>query len=269
MDVADANHGGARSDRPFVVFAVPSATAVPSIGPFHDPAFFQRHETLRPLGAHLHFDPPRRPLLGHPLLERMVVILAVAEDRLQSRKLLRRNLREQQRRCGAVVQGGAGDQHRDQQSQRIDQQMPLPALDFLAAVVAPLFPADLGRLHRLAVDAGRTGGRFASRCDADLRPQRIDDPLPSAVIAPLGEIAEDRALGRQVVRQHVPLATAAIEVQNRVDNLPEINVPRTAEIVRALWRQQRRNQIPLVEGEIRGIRSAGDGLEPHGQALRG
>ena len=103
MRVADLNHGGARSDRPFVVFAVPSTTTVPGVGSFHHPPFLQRREAFRSLRAHLHLDPPVGSIRIQPRFELMVVILAVSEDRLQSRKLLRRDLREQLRSGCAVV----------------------------------------------------------------------------------------------------------------------------------------------------------------------
>ena len=269
MRVADLNHGGARFDRPFVVLAMPSAATVPGIGSFHHPSFFQRSEAFYPFGARRHFDSPIRSILLEPGRELMVVVLAVPEDRLQPRKPLGRDLREQLRSGRAIVEARSRDQHRDQQTERIGQQMPLPSLDFLAAVVAPLFPADLGRLHRLAVDAGRAGGRFAASCDADLRPQRVDQLLPRAVVAPLGEVVVDRALGEQVVRQHVPLATAAIDKQNRVDDLAQIALPRTPEAVRAIRRQQWRKKAPLFVREIRGISFARGCFEPHARALRG
>ena len=269
MRVADLNHGGARFDRAFVVLAMPSAATVPGIRSFHHPSFFQRSEAFRLCGAHLHLDPPVGSIRVHPSGELMVVVLAVPEDRLQPQKLLGGDLREQLRSGRAVVDARGGDQHRDQQTERIDQQMPLPTLDFLAAVVAPLFPADLGRLHRLAVDAGRAGGRVAARRDANLRPQRVDQLLPRAVVAPLGKVVVDRALGKQVVRQHVPLATAAIDKQNRVDDLAQIGLPRTPEAIRAVRRKQRLQKAPLFVREIRGIRFARDCFEPHGHALRG
>ena len=67
----------------------------------------------------------------------MVMVLAVPKDRLQPRKLLGRDLREQLRSGGAVVEARSRDQHRDQQTERIDQQMPLPALNVLAMGLNP------------------------------------------------------------------------------------------------------------------------------------
>jgi len=65
------------------------------------------------------------------------------------------------RPVATFVVPGRGDQHRHQQAQGIDQQMPLAALGFLASVVTSLLPAHLGRLHRLAVDTHRAGRGFS------------------------------------------------------------------------------------------------------------
>lgn len=269
MDVGGLNHRGAGSDGPFVVLAMPSTASVPGVGSLHDPAFFQGDEAFRSLGTHLHLDSPPGTMFGHPLLKMVIAILVVAEDRLQSRQLFRRNQGKQLGRSDAVVDARGGDQHGDEQSQRIDQQMSLPALDFLPAVVASLFPADLGRLRRLTVDARRAGRRFLSRRDAHLASQSVDQPLPRAVVAPLGEVPVRRALGGQIVRQHVPLATAAVDVQNRVDYLTEVDLARTSEAVRSFRRQPRRKQTPLLFRQVRRIRFTRKALEPHGRQLRG
>ena len=56
------------------------------------------------------------------------------------------------RRCRrTVVQGGCRHDDHQQQSQRIDNDMPLPPVDFLAAIVA-MFAAAFRRLDRLTVD---------------------------------------------------------------------------------------------------------------------
>ena len=85
-----------------------------------------------------------------------------------------------------------------------------------------------------------------SRRDADSRSQHVDQLLPCAVVAPLGEVLVNRTLGGQVVGQHVPLAAAVVDVQNRVDHLAQVDLPRTTEAVRSLRRQKQRQQVPLT-----------------------
>ena len=85
--------------------------------------------------------------------------------------------------------------------------MPLASLDFLAAVVAPVFAADLGGLHRLTIDARRAGGGLPSRRPAHLLPHGRQHFAPSPVIAPLGEVVIDRALGAASQAAASPIGT--------------------------------------------------------------
>src|SRR5512135_3808847 len=97
--------------------------------------------------------------------------------------------------------------------------MSLHAGQLLAPVVAPL-ASHLGPLDRLAVEAPGTGARLPAVRHPDLLPEGVPDPLPSAVVPPRGEVVVDRALGRQVMREHVPLAARAVEVEEGVEHLP-------------------------------------------------
>ena len=252
VEVADSDHRSTRFRASFVVLAVATTATVPRVRSFHDPAFFQGGEPARALGTLLDLDVPLGTICFQPSLQGMVVILVVAEDDAQPREVLRRDL-AQQSRCGnAIVQRSGSDQHGHQQPQRIDQQMPLAALDFLAPVVTAFLAAHLGGLHRLAVDAHRTGRRLAAFLDTDLAPQHIDELGPSAVVAPLGEILVHGALGKQVVGEHVPLATAAVQVENRVDDLPHIHGPRPTSVLG--FRNQRFENRPLCIGQVGRIR---------------
>src|SRR5512147_1211228 len=86
--------------------------------------------------------------------------------------------------------------------------MTLPAADLLAPVVAPR-AADFRALDRLAVDVADARRRVAALGHADLLAQGVRDPLPGAVVPPPREVVPDGALGQQVVRQQLPLATGA------------------------------------------------------------
>lgn len=155
------------------------------------------------------------------------------------------------RRGGTVVESRGSHHDGHQQTQRIDQQMPLPPLDFLAAVVTALLAADLGRLHRLAVDADGTGSRFAAFRGANLAAERIDHVLPGAVVAPLGEVVVDGALGEQVVGEHVPLAARPVEVKDGIDDLPHIHFPRPPPMTAG--GNHRFEDRPLSIGQVRRI----------------
>ncbi|MDQ1042191.1 hypothetical protein QFZ76_000427 [Streptomyces sp. V4I2] len=72
--------------------------------------------------------------------------------------------------CGAVADIRGGDHHREQQAEGVDHDMPLTAVDQLAAVEAAAVGADdRVRLHRLRVDHCGRRLRVAARLLADLR----------------------------------------------------------------------------------------------------
>src|SRR5438105_4066879 len=100
--------------------------------------------------------------------------------------------------------------------------MTLAALDLLASIVATLLAANLGALHRLAVHDGETGGFHALGSNTDLAPQGIHDTFPDAAVLPSLVVVIGGTLGAEIVRQHVPLATRMVLVQDRVQNLPHI-----------------------------------------------
>src|SRR5437764_4875071 len=102
--------------------------------------------------------------------------------------------------------------------------MTLAAADLLVAVVA-FGPADLAGLDTLGVDGSGAGRLFPALGLANLHPQGIDEPLPSAVLLPGDEVIPHRALFQQIVRQHVPLATRSRLVEQGVDHLAHIHLP--------------------------------------------
>ena len=124
--------------------------------------------------------------------------------------------------------------------------MPLHAADLLAPVVAPL-AADLGPLDRLAVDARGPRLGLMPGGLADLTPQGVHHVLPGAVVAPLGEVVVDGALGREVVRQHVPLAARTVDVEDGVEDLSHVHLPRPSGEIDG---DERLDQGPLVVTEV-------------------
>ncbi len=128
--------------------------------------------------------------------------------------------------------------------------MAFATLEFLAPVVA-LGAADFRGLDGLGVDAGGAGVGISSGGLTDLATQGVHDLLPGAVVTPTCEVIIDSALGQQVMGQHVPLAAAAVEVEQAVENLTQID---------AAWPSARFGVTesglqngPLLVGQIRGI----------------
>ena len=75
---------------------------------------------------------------GHPGLEIVIVVLVVPEDRHQARKGRGRDQCEERRGSPAIIQPCAGNQDRDEEPQRVHQDMALTALHLLAAVISTL-----------------------------------------------------------------------------------------------------------------------------------
>src|SRR5262249_37092089 len=126
----------------------------------------------------------------------------------------------------------------------------LATVGLLARVVSAR-ASDLGRLDGLAVDDRRTGRCVATFLAPELVAQRIVDPLPRTVVAPDEEDPVDGFPVWEVVRQEPPCATAAEDVEDRVDDRPTTNRlgPSAA---RRLWQEFAKN-LPLLVGNVRGI----------------
>ena len=132
----------------------------------------------------------------------MVVIFVISEDHAQTRKLLGAHLRQQERSRCPVVEVRRHDHSGDEQPQRVDERMSLAALDFLVPVVPPVVTADFGGLHRLRVDKGCAGCRFACRCDSHLPSNRRQHQGQRAVITPLSKVFIHHTLGQRIMREN-------------------------------------------------------------------
>src|SRR3546814_4375387 len=107
-----------------------------------------------------------------------------------------------QRRHGpvAVLHGGGGHQHGEQETLGIGDDMALAPLDPLGSVEAA-WAAAFRRRRALAVDDAGRGGGVAPQCVTGLACQLGSDHLPSAVIAPSIEISLHGRAWRKVLRQ--------------------------------------------------------------------
>src|SRR5215831_6750088 len=154
----------------------------------------------------------------------MVVILLSRKDRDKTWIDLGCDEAEQGWGCPPILETSTGHEHGEQQSQRIDQQMALAPLHFLAAIIAALRASHLGGLDRLTVDARGTRGGFAPRCHAGPLAQGRDYLVPGPVVAPLGKGVIRSALGQQIVRQHIPLTAAAIQVPQGIEDFTHLHL---------------------------------------------
>jgi hypothetical protein len=126
----------------------------------------------------------------------------------------------QQRPGGvAVLDGGGGDHHGQQQAHRIHGDVPFPAVHFFRVI-----PPAGGRGHGvggadgLGVDHRRGGLAVPAGGGPDPGAQRVVQPGQRAVIAPGREVPVHRRPGREVRRQVPPGAPGPVHVQDRLDD---------------------------------------------------
>src|SRR5512135_3555183 len=222
-DGTDLDPGLTRLRAPLIVLAMTPISAQPGEAPFRHPTLRQSHVADRALGALHDLDRERLPCSLQPRCEGVIPVLPIAPDGGQPGEPRPVQLPEHLRRRRSVVGRGRRDHHRQQPPQRIEGDMSLPPVDLLARIIASL-PTTLGALDRLAVDIRDPRRRLASLGHAQLLPQGVGDPLPGAIVAPLGEGVVDGALGQQVVRQQLPLAAGAGLVQQGIEDLPYVDL---------------------------------------------
>nr|WP_228561643.1 hypothetical protein [Catenulispora rubra] len=112
----------------------------------------------------------------------------------------------QQRLCAVAVEHrGGGDQHGQQQTERVDGDMPLRAVDLLPGVVATLLGADsLGGAQRLGIDDRSGGFGLAAVGDADRAALPVVRQGGQTLVAPATEEPVNRVPRRKVDRQRPP-----------------------------------------------------------------
>lgn len=235
----------------FIVLTVATTPAQPGECAFDNPPFGQQHKACAPRRASYHFQPPvavRFPV--NPVVERVIMLLGISPYHCQPRVGFRPQVLQHLWGGDRVIDGGAAHQEDQQQAQGIDADVAFASRELLAAVLAPLSP-HFGGFHCLTIDTRGAWRGLVRRgvLLADLLTQRGHHVLPRPGVSPLGKILVGGAFGQQVVRQHVPLAAGAVEVQDGVDDFPHINVTRSPPRLRG-W-NQRLQDSPLLIRQVR------------------
>ena len=161
MTHGDINHCFTRCGIALIVLAVPPVAPQPAERALDDPALRQHHEAFD-LGWPQHgLRQPTKDLF-HAFGQVVPAVGAVGEDHLQSvESCLQLSENSQDEHGSIVVLDARGmDNDRQDQPERVDNNMTLASIDFLTGVVTPL-AADLGRLDSLTVDDRRTGRPLA------------------------------------------------------------------------------------------------------------
>ncbi len=134
------------------------------------------------------------------------------------------------------------DLHCQQGTLGVGDDMTFASLDALGHV-KPAWATTFRRFHTLAVDdPGRWSG-LASLPFSHAPDQGVIDRAPQARPAPLVEIILNRRAGRKVFRQRTPLTAAGANVEDRIHDYTQIDLPRAT--APAARRHQGFNQFPF------------------------
>src|SRR5262245_16189139 len=124
MNITDLDHRCTRFHTALIVLTVAPIPSIPRVRALNHPAFLQRCEAFRPRWTRLDLDAPPGPMRGHPGVKIVIVILLIRKDRHQTGKVLGGDVAEQERGRYPIIETCTGNEDRQHQPQRIDQQMP-------------------------------------------------------------------------------------------------------------------------------------------------
>ena len=117
----------------FPVLGETTTATEPTDGAFDDPALGQNHEALGVMAAADDFGCQARQGVGQTIMEYWPGVGAVGKQFLEKRELPEQRGQDQEAAI-AILNIGGGDQRMQQQSQSIDENVALLALDQLAAI---------------------------------------------------------------------------------------------------------------------------------------
>ena len=252
VDHGDVDHRLAGGGVAFVVFAVAAIATQPGEGPLDDPAFGQHDESLD-LGWPKHGLDQPSVTTGHSGRKLVAAVGDVGEDHRQSAKPRSRAVQRPQdeERPVVILNACRMDDDGEDQAQGVDHDVPLAAGDFLARVAASTSPAHVRRLDGLTVEDCGAGRGLAAHLASELVPERIVNPLPRSVVAPIAEDAVNGFPLGEFAGKQPPGATTAEDVENRVDD--RATAHRLGRAPMGSLRQKLAKDLPLSVAQIRGI----------------
>ena len=154
-------------------------------------------------------------------LDELARVAAVRPDKGETPKLPS-DLLENQFRPVSVLNVRWMHHDRQDQAQRVDEQMTFSPLHLFARVVATR-PWGFRGFHRLTIqDGGRRRG-IAPLLLPNITPQRVVDPLPGTVLAPTVEIAVGGAPVLVGFRKQSPLTAGARDEENAIHDTPHVH----------------------------------------------
>ncbi len=216
----------------------------PSKGAFYNPTPWEDNEAFLVIGTQDNLE-MKAAMVCHPIQE-LATIATINPDETQ---LLAGTAQVSEQETGsiAVLDRGCGDNHRQQQSHCVNKDMTFRAIDLFACVITPS-AAERCRLNTLAVHATSSWMLVTARTLPHLCPQRVMEPLPCAIIAPLPKVGVDALPLGILFREHPPLDATNCNVQDAVDDQPHIQSAGSSTRF-GRWDQWLDN-FPLAVGQI-------------------
>jgi hypothetical protein len=126
----------------------------------------------------------------------------------------------------AVQDVTSRDNHSQNQAKAVHNQVPLPPVHLLTAVISALLLRAV-RISRLAIDARCCPWRWFVLL-AHRFIQGFMDARQRALFLPLVKVIENLPPRRKVMWKHSPLTTAPRNIENAIDDLAEIHLPRAS-----------------------------------------
>jgi hypothetical protein len=138
MRHSDIDHGFARCGVPLIVLAMSPVAPQPAEGSLHDPTLRQHHKTLDLRRPQDRLQQPAERVLD-ALRQVVPAVGAVGEDHLQATESGLQVAEEPQdpHRSVVVLNVRRMDDYRQDQPQRVDDNVTLAAVDLLGGVVSP------------------------------------------------------------------------------------------------------------------------------------
>jgi hypothetical protein len=157
---------------------------------------------------------------------------------------------DQQTRPCCIRERGGRDHHDDNQTHRVDQEMPFAPRDLFARILAAQTWSGT-RLQALSVQAASRGVLMASGLATDLGAQPIVDALPSPIIAPHPKVRVEALPLGIVLGQHPPLTARNDNLEHRIDQLTHVQTAWSASGL--CCRDMIFDTIPVAVGQIGGV----------------
>ena len=243
----------ARVHHPLVILRQPPMTRDPGKRALNDPSARLHSEAVRAGLALRDLELPTATLLSARLRQLLASGGGVRPDLLEPRHKASKAAEESAGTNG-IVHVGRDHMPSDGQGQRVDQQMPLPAFDELAAIVAADAARLLNGLDALAISDRRARIGLATRALAIGAMQGRIERMRGVRAAELPEVVIHWLPSKEIAGEIAPRTAGAQRIEDGVEDATQGVRVRSAAL--RPWWQVALNALPFRIGQVaRGARN--------------